>query len=178
MSNAQLIVRTEVEDDMVDNAVISREIGTFYADYAAAYVAAMTDNPDGNEYFYREYYSVPIYIGEAEPADSGGSGSGRSRWLLTDSDIREFLLANEKDLADRGYHHAKILDRVVRVLNSTRVNLEIVVSRLREDEVEIERWAVGYGIAKLTGGWRIIDLYTTVTAAETVVDAWPPATAL
>lgn len=163
---------------MVDSAALAQEIDTFYTAYVQDYVAAMTGKQGGDEFFYRKYYSIPIYIGEADPVDSGGSGIGRSRWLLTDSEMREFLSSNEQDLAARGYHHAKILDRAVRVLNSTRVNLEIIVSRLREDEVEIERWAVGYGIAKLADGWRIIDLYTAVTTAETVAEAWPPATAL
>ncbi|KIA66062.1 hypothetical protein [Nocardia vulneris] len=163
---------------MSDSNALGREIALFYAAYSAEYVAAMTGRPEGDEFFYRKYYSVPMYIGEADPADAGEPRPGRSRWLLTDSAIREFLVANETELAARGYHHAKILDRVVRVLNSTRVNLEIVVSRLRADDVEIERWAVGYGIAKLAEGWRIIDLYTAVTTADTVAEAWPPATAL
>ncbi len=168
-----LVLHQRMENEMVDNNSLRREIGSFYDSYSAAYVEVIAGRPTADEYFYRKYYSIPLYVNEAESGDADASGK-RSRWLLTDSDIHDFLLAGRETLEARDYHHSNILDRVIRVLNGNRVNLEIVVSRRRADDTEVERWAVGYGIAKFEAGWRIIDIYTTITAADTVAATWPP----
>ncbi|RDI63330.1 DUF6841 family protein [Nocardia pseudobrasiliensis] len=146
-----------VDDD------IRREIDIWYSRYAREFIE-FTAGRAGNDHFHRNYYSIPLYICE---------DGGRNQWLLTDAEVRESLLAGQRDLGARGYHHATILDRVIRVLHPTRVTMEIIVSRQRENDVEIERWAVGYDIAKLDPGWRIIDIYTKPTTADTVSDAWP-----
>nr|WP_280464705.1 hypothetical protein [Nocardia brasiliensis] len=74
---------------MVDNNSLRREIGSFYDSYSAAYVEVIAGRPTADEYFYRKYYSIPLYVNEAESGDADASGK-RSRWLLTDSDIHDF----------------------------------------------------------------------------------------
>lgn len=88
--------------------------------------------------------------------------------------VTEFLGDMQARLRADGYTHTVVLDQSVRVYHRNGAAIEVIWSRRRGDEAEIERVAVHFEAIRTDQGWRIAGIQHRPTEAETLVESWDP----
>ncbi|MGW6426710.1 DUF6841 family protein [Nocardia sp. NPDC055053] len=135
----------------------------FFEDYLPRWVAvAAGQSPDGPA-FIHDYWGTPLHV----------AALGQSLWCLDDAAVLAFLEVNHAPLRDSGYTHTVVPDRRVTVYHSAGAAIEVIWSRRRSDESEIQRWAVHFEVAKSAAGWRVVGMQATDTVKDTLAEIWP-----
>ncbi|EHP41291.1 hypothetical protein OR16_20602 [Cupriavidus basilensis OR16] len=70
------------------------------------------------------------------------------------------------------YTHTVALDRHVKGYNSNAGSIDVIWSRRREDETEIERRAVHFDIHRIGQGWRVVTVAGTLTDRTSLSEIW------
>lgn len=93
-------------------------------------------------------------------------------WLTTDADVVKFLEMNHIPLKEQGYTHTVIPDRKIIVYNEHGGAIEVIWSRRRADDSEIERAAVHFEVARLDREWKVVGVQVKLTREDTLDKAW------
>ncbi|MFI9645715.1 hypothetical protein ACIHAA_05370 [Streptomyces sp. NPDC052040] len=128
----------------------------FFEDYLPRWAAvAAGESTEGPE-FILAYWGTPLHVTAFE----------QSFWCLDDASVLRFLELNHAPLRESGYSHTVVPDRRVIVYNAVGASIEVIWSRRRADESEVQRWAVHFSVAKSERGWRVVAIHATETNAD------------
>jgi len=138
---------------------------------------------DVSHWFLEEY--VPQWVDSGASAESDpkdilnywrtpfyAASVNMTRCLLSDGEVIGLLEANQRPLKAGGYSHTKILDLKIAVHNAYAVGIDVIWSRRRADEVELERRAVHFTIHRGQEGWRIVALASVLTQENSLARIW------
>ncbi|MEV7661940.1 hypothetical protein [Paenarthrobacter sp. NPDC089316] len=134
----------------------------FFEDYLPRWVtvAEVRDDPS----FILDYWGAPLWVGtEAGPVELAATGE----------EVIEWLKVTFARLQAAGYTHTAVPDRRVVVFNPHSAAVDVIWSRRRADESEIERLAVHFVIARRDDGLRVVSIEATNTDATTLDKVWP-----
>jgi hypothetical protein len=108
------------------------------------------------------YWGVPLY--DYHP--DGG------QWALNGDSVVGFLNTTHTRLQANGYAYTEVVDRAVRAYHRNGAAIEVIWSRRRADDTEIERLAVHFEVIRTENGWRVAGIQRRFTHADTLFDAW------
>ncbi|MER5666828.1 DUF6841 family protein [Streptomyces mirabilis] len=140
----------------------------FFEDYLPRWVAVAAGTSGEGPEFIHDYWGTPLHV----------TGLEQSFWCLDDESVRGFLDLNYAPLRESGYSHTVVPDRRVLVYNSVGAAIEVIWSRRRADETEIQRWAVQFSVAKSDRGWRVVGIHSAATDKDRLAEVWPAESAL
>ncbi|MGQ4390195.1 DUF6841 family protein [Streptomyces sp. SAS_270] len=140
----------------------------FFGDYLPRWVAVAAGTSDEGPEFVLDYWGTPLHVTALE----------QSFWCLDDASVLAFLEMNQAPLREAGYSHTVVPDRRVFVYNTVGAAIEVIWSRRRADESEIERWAVQFSVAKSDKGWRVVGIHAAATDKDRLADIWSTGSAL
>lgn len=132
----------------------------FFDDYLPTWVTAGASGASAT--FIGQYWTAPLWV-------SNGQQAGV---LPTEAEVVGFLDGMQTRLRENGYTHTVVPDRRVTVFNEVGASVEVIWSRRREDESEVERLAVNFSCMKLTDGWRVVAIQGNPTAELTLAGSW------
>jgi len=132
----------------------------FFNDYVPNWAAmGRGDQPEEN---ILGYWGVPMHKSYADS----------NEWLLKSRDVIGFLVSMHGPLRGSGYDHTTIVDPRVNVYSEIAAGVDVIWSRRRADESEIERIAAHFEVRLEDKGWRVISAAGTPTAADTIAGSW------
>jgi len=134
----------------------------FFEDYLGRWVSAGASG--ASPAFITEYWSAPLWV--SMPGLVPGV-------LPTPEAVIDFLDAMQSRLRAAGYHHTNIPDRRITVLNDCAATIEVIWSRRRADESEIERLAVHFAAVRGEAGWRAVAIFAQPTDVGLLDEVWP-----
>lgn len=137
----------------------------FFKGYLPRWVAVASGASGEGPEFIHEYWGTPMHVAV--------DGLEQAFWCLDDTSIRNFLDLNYGPLRQAGYHHTVVPDRRVFVYSSIGAAVEVIWSRRRVDEAEIQRWATHFEIGKSAHGWRVVGVQATATTEDSLEAVWP-----
>lgn len=135
----------------------------FFDNYLPRWVAAGTGASGEGPEFILEYWGVPMHV----------TGLDQTFWCLDDKAVLAFLEMNHGPLKAAGYTHTVVPDRRVFVYSRVGAAIEVIWSRRRADESEIQRVAVHFEVAKGPQGWRVVGVQALAMDHPTLADVWP-----
>lgn len=138
-------------------------IAWFFQDYLPRWVAAGSGQSGEGPEFILEYWGTPMHV----------TGLGQSFWCLEDKDVLTFLEMNHAPLKAAGYSHTLVPDKRVFVYSAVGAAIEVIWSRRRVDESEIQRVAVHFEIARGSKGWRVVGVQALAMDKPMLADVWP-----
>ena len=151
---------------MPDNATAATRAEVtewFFQDYLPRWVAVAAGTSDEGPEFILDYWGTPLHV----------TGLEQSFWCLDDASVLAFLEVNHAPLREAEYSHTVVPDRRVFVYNTVGAAIEVIWSRRRADESEIQRWAVQFSVAKSDKGWRVVGIHSAATDKDRLADIWP-----
>lgn len=95
-----------------------------------------------------------------------------TRCLMTGAEVIGLLRANQAPLQAEHYTHTVVLDRLVKGYNHNAGSIDVIWSRRRADESEIERRAVHFEIHRTAHGWRIVSIASALTDSASLGEIW------
>ena len=134
----------------------------FFDDYLPTWVAAGAAKGTAGEDFILRYWGVPLYT----------DGLGQNQWQMNAKGVLDFLALNHGPLKAQGYNHTVVPDRKVTAYSENGVGIDVIWSRRRPDESEIQRLAVHFGLAKTPAGWRVITIDASPTTEDKLDAVW------
>ncbi|MEU6083365.1 hypothetical protein [Streptomyces sp. NPDC047108] len=139
----------------------------FFESYLPHWVAVASGESSEGPEFIHDYWGTPLHVTAQE----------QSFWCLDDASVLRFLDLNHAPLREAGYHHTVVPDQRVLVYNTVGAAVEVIWSRRRVDESEIQRWAVHFSVARSGQGWRVVGIHSAETDQHSLADVWPGASA-
>ncbi|GAA1908383.1 hypothetical protein [Streptantibioticus ferralitis] len=134
----------------------------FFEDYLQPWMTAVETSSDPS--FIADFWGAPLWIGlEDGPAAVFNSPEEITGWFKDSFDR----------LQSADYTHTAVLDRRVMIFHRHGGAIDVIWSRRRGDDSEIERLAVHFIIARRTDGLRIVSIEGTNTDADTLDEVWP-----
>jgi hypothetical protein len=134
----------------------------FFEYYLPRWIAAVETTSDAS--FITDYWAAPLWIGD---------DSGPVTLASTAEDVTAWFKTTFDRLKAAGYTHTAVSDRRVVVFNKNSAGIDVIWSRRRADESEIERLAVHFVVARRSDGLRIVTIETTSTDSDTLDKIWP-----
>ena len=139
----------------------------FFETYIPHWVAVGSGQSEDGPEFILDYWGTPMFVC-APPS--------LRAWLTTDEQVIEFLKYNHLPLQQEGYSHTVIPDRSVTMYSEFGGAIEVIWSRRRADESEIERIAVHWEIGRLgddqDAKWKVLGIQAKFTTKDTLAEAW------
>jgi hypothetical protein len=93
-------------------------------------------------------------------------------WLLDSATVVGLLARNHSRLRAQGYSYTAVPDRKVTIYHRAGAAIDVIWSRCRADDTEIERLAVHFEVARGSAGWRVVGIQTAPTTATSLNAAW------
>lgn len=112
--------------------------------------------------FILDYWGVPLH--HCTPDGS--------EWLLDAAAVVGLLERNHVGLRAQGYSYTAVPDWKVSVYHDAGAAIEVIWSRCRGDDSEIERLAVHFEVARGSVGWRVVGIQRAPTTAISLNTAW------
>ncbi|MEV7605775.1 alpha/beta hydrolase [Paenarthrobacter sp. NPDC089322] len=134
----------------------------FFEDYLSRWVTAGAEGLPPE--FITGYWAAPLWVNSAEVG---------SVLLPTAEAVVEMLSGMQSRLRADGYSHTVVPDRRITVFHDRGATIEVIWSRRRADESEIERLAVSFDVIKREDGWRAVTIQSKNTDANRLDDVWP-----
>jgi hypothetical protein len=138
----------------------------FFDDYLPLLVGVGSGTIARGPEFILDYWGVPLHY----CAPDGG------KWLLDAAGVVGLLERSYSRLRAQGYSYTAVPDRNVTVYHDAGAAIEVIWSRCRADDSEIERVAVHFEVARGSAGWRAVGIQTAPTTANALNAAWGGAT--
>ena len=79
----------------------------------------------------------------------------RGHWVLHGDTVTGWLDTTHTRLKANGFTHTAVMDQVVRAYHRNGAAIEVIWSRRRADDSEIERLAVHFEVIRTERGWRM-----------------------
>jgi hypothetical protein len=95
-----------------------------------------------------------------------------TKCLMSGEEVIGLLRANQDPLQAQHYSHTVVLDRRVLGYNQNAGSIDVIWSRRRADESEIERRAVHFEIHRTAQGWRVVAIASQLTGCESLDEIW------
>jgi hypothetical protein len=134
----------------------------FFDDYLPLWVGVGSGTIARGPEFILDYWGVPLH--HCTPDGS--------EWLLDAPSVVRLLERNHRRLRAQGYSNTAVPDRTVTVYHYAGAAIEVIWSRRRVDDSEIERLAVHFEVARTSAGWRAVGIQTAPTTANSLNAAW------
>jgi hypothetical protein len=134
----------------------------FFEGYVPTWVGVSNGTIDKGPEFILNYWGVPLY----DYRPDGGS------WMLDGDGVTGMLDTMQTPLKAHGFTHTEVVDRAVRAYHRNGAAIEVIWSRRRADDTEIERLAVHFEVIRTEDGWRVAGIQRRPTHADTLSDAW------
>jgi len=134
----------------------------FFDDYLPTWVGVGSGAIDTGPDFILDYWGVPLYYYHPD----GG------QWALDGDAVAGLLDTTHTRLKANGFTHTVVVDRSVRAYHRNGAAIEVIWSRRRADDSEIERLAVHFEVIRTQNGWRVAGIQRRPTHADTLTDAW------
>lgn len=144
-------------------AVIAEIREWFFEDYFKRWVAAGSGRSGEPYSFINGYWGSPLHT----------SHDTFAGFRMTDADVTAYLKAMHERLAAGGYTHTVVPDQRIRVFNPQAAAIEVIWSRRRDDETEVERRAVHFLVSKTEGRWKMVAIEAMEAPTERLDDFWP-----
>ena len=138
----------------------------FFDDYLVTWVGVGSGAIARGPEFILDYYDVPLH----HCTPDGGE------WLLDGASVVGLLERIYSRLRAQGYAHTAVPDRQVTVYHAAGAAIDVIWSRCRADDSEIERVAVHFEVARGSAGWRVVGIQDAPTRADSLNAAWGGAT--
>ena len=138
----------------------------FFDDYLATWVGVGSGASARGSEFILDYWGVPLHY----CAPDG------SEWLLDGAAVVGLLAHTHSRLRAQGYAHTAVPDRKVTIYHRSGAAIDVIWSRCRADDSEIERVAVHFEVARGSAGWRVVGIQDAPTRADSLNAAWGGAT--
>jgi hypothetical protein len=138
----------------------------FFGIYLPAWVA-LGANGAGEDRAILEYWGFPLHAASVN----------MTRCLMTGDEVIGLLRANQRPLQAQHYTHTKVLDRRAVGFNENAGAIDVIWSRRRADESEIERRAVHFEIHRTAAGWRVVAIASALTDSTSLTEVWETAQA-
>ena len=135
----------------------------FFDDYLPRWVAAGSGASGEGPEFILDYWGSPLHV----------TALDQTFCFLDDAGVLEFLEMNHAPLRAAGYTHTVVPDQRVFVYSQVGAAIEVIWSRRRADESEIQRWATHFEIAKGPKGWRVVSVQALAMDKATLAEVWP-----
>lgn len=151
------------EKVMSDNTSVATEVARwFFDDYLPTWEAVGNGSLDRKACFILDYWGIPLF--EYHP--DGGE------WALDGDSVTALLNATHTRLKKHHYTHTEVVDSIVRSYHRNGAAIEVIWSRRRGDDTEIERLAVHFEVVRTQQGWRIAGIQLRSTTAQSLTEAW------
>jgi hypothetical protein len=137
----------------------------FFEDYVPTWVGVGKGSIDTGPGFILDYWGVPLYYYTPD----GG------QWALDGASVTALLNTTHTRLKANAYDYTEVVDRAVRVYHRNGAAIEVIWSRRRADDTEIERLAVHFEVIRTQNGWRFAGIQYRFTHADSLSDAWAAA---
>lgn len=139
-----------------------REMNSWFFDTYLPDWVRMGANTDQAPEAILEYWGAPLHAASVN----------MTRCLHTGDQVIGLLRANQAPLQAEQYTHTVVLDRTVKGYNHNAGSIDVIWSRRRADESEIERRAVHFDIHRTDKGWRVVTVASTLTDRTSLDDIW------
>ena len=130
----------------------------FFEDYLPRWVAAGAGTSAEGPEFILNYWSTPMHV----------TGLDQSFWCLDDASLLGLLELNYAPLRESGYSRTVVPDRRIFVYSEVGAAIEVILSRRRADESEIQRAATHFEVAKSEQRWRVVGIQSAATSADSL----------
>jgi hypothetical protein len=134
----------------------------FFDDYLPTWVSVGNEADDKGPEFILNYWGVPLYKYHPD----GG------QWALDAESVTALLNSTHTRLRANRYAYTNVVDRAVRVYHRNGAAIEVIWSRRRADDTEIERLAVHFEVIRTESGWRVAGIQLRPTDADALSRAW------
>ena len=134
----------------------------FFDDYLPLWVGVGSSAIARGPEFILDYWGVPLHYCTSD----GG------QWLLDAAGVVRVLDRNHRRLRTHGYSYTAVPDRNVTVYHDAGAAIEVIWSRCRADDSEIEHLAVHFEVARGSAGWRAVGIQIAPTSANSLNAAW------
>jgi len=145
-----------------DSRTAVREMNDwFFNIYLPTWVGLGASKTVGSEVIL-EYWGIPLHAASVN----------MTKCLMTGDEVIGLLHANQDPLQVQNYTHTEVLDRKVLGYNHNAGSIDVIWSRRRADESEIERRAVHFEIHRTGSGWRVVAVASLLTDRESFDEIW------
>lgn len=151
-----------MSDDLIA-ATRAEVTAWFFEDYLPRWIAAGAGTSAEGPEFILNYWSTPMHV----------TGLDQSFWCLDDASLLGLLELNYAPLRESGYSHTVVPDRRIFVYSQVGAAIEVILSRRRADESEIQRAATHFEVAKSEHRWRVVGIQSAATSADSLEAVWP-----
>jgi hypothetical protein len=145
--------------------------------------AARTAVNEMNHWFFDIYLPTWVAMGANAQASSDdilnfwgaplhAASVNMTKCLMTGDEVIGLLRANQDPLQAERYTHTVVLDRRVLGYNTNAGSIDVIWSRRRADESEIERRAVHFEIHRTGQGWRVVAIASQLTERVSLDEIW------
>ena len=134
----------------------------FFEDYLPTWVGVGNGSIDKGPGFIQDYWGAPLYDYHPDGGD----------WALDGDSVTALLNATHTRLQANGYSYTEVLDRAVHSYHRNGAAIEVIWSRRRADDTELERLAVHFEVIRTPNGWRFAGIQRRPTTADRLIDAW------
>lgn len=150
------------EEKHVVGHTAAREINDwFFNIYLKDWVAMGADQSEDKSGIL-EYWGVPLHAASVN----------MTKCLKSEAEVVELMCANQIPLQAENYTHTVILDRQVCGYNQNSGSIDVIWSRRRGDEKELERRAVHFDIHRTPLGWRVVAVASCLTDKTSLDAVW------
>ncbi len=146
----------------LDARTAAREINEWFFNVYLQSWVAIGINKSSDQSAILEYWGVPLHAASVN----------MTKCLMNGDEVIELLRANQEPLQAESYTHTEILDRKVVGYNPNAGSIDVIWSRRRADETEIERRAVHFDIHRTAAGWRVVTLASSLTDQSSLAEIW------
>jgi hypothetical protein len=134
----------------------------FFGDYLPTWVGVGCGAIDKEPGFILDYWGVPLFYYHQD----GG------QWALDRDSVVALLNTTHTRLKANGYAYTVVPDQSVRAYHRNGAEIEVIWSRRRADDTEIERLAVHFEVIRTQNGWRMAGIQYRPTHADSLTEAW------
>lgn len=151
--------------------------------HSALAVPSRTAVQEMNSWFFDTYLPTWVQMGADASSNQDGilqfwgaplhaASVNMTKCLMTADEVIALLRANQDPLQAENYTHTVVLDRCVTGYNQNAGSIDVIWSRRRADETEIERRAVHFEIHRTAQGWRVVAIASLLSDRASLDEIW------
>ena len=145
---------------------VIREINEWFFEHYLPKWQSIGNSESQNPKEILDYWNVPMH------SASMYRNMHMNEWLKTEEAVLGHLAAVHKPLQSSGYTHTNVVDSHTVSYHNNAASVDVIWSRCRRDNTEIERVAVHFEINRTDSGWRVISLASAPTAKSSLKETW------